>query len=99
MATEIYKLFECSGTARVDFLVNADTKEIFANEINPLPGTLYHHLWRASGVSLHGLLTELLDFADARYRAKEDITMTFDSEILSQAASSKMKLKSESDQH
>ena len=92
MATEIYKLFECSGTARVDFLVNKNTGEIFANEINPLPGTLYHHLWRASGVSLNELLTELLDLADARYRARGEVSMTFDSEILTMATSSKAKL-------
>ena len=58
-AIKVYKALGCSGIARVDFLYNKQTKEFFANEVNPLPGTLYHHLWKASGLELHELLKEL----------------------------------------
>lgn len=92
MAAEIYKLFECSGTARVDFLVNTDTGEIFANEINTLPGTLYHHLWKASGVSLNDLLEHLLDFAEERHERRKKLTTTFASNVLAAAGGSKGKL-------
>lgn len=93
MAVEVYKLFECSGIARVDFLVNARTKEVFANEINTMPGTLYHHLWKASGVSLNELLEVLIDFAEERHKKRSDLTTTFASNVLSQADASRMKLK------
>jgi D-alanine-D-alanine ligase len=39
-AIQVYKILECSGIARVDFLVNRSTNKFFANEVNPLPGTL-----------------------------------------------------------
>jgi len=93
MATRIYKLFECSGTARIDFLVNTETKEIFANEMNTLPGTLYHHLWKASGVSLNDLLQELLDLAIERHEARKKLTTTFSSNVLAAAGSTKTKLQ------
>lgn len=94
MAVTIYKLFECSGTSRIDFLVNTKTKEVFANEVNTMPGTLYHHLWRASGVSLNELLEELLDLSMERYRARGKLTTTFSSNVLAQAGSgSKTKLQ------
>ena len=49
-ALRIYRLFGCSGTTRVDFLYHKETKQWFANELNTLPGTLYHHLWKESGI-------------------------------------------------
>ncbi len=93
VAVRIYKILGCSGTARVDFLYNKETAQFFANEVNTLPGTLYHHLWKASGVSFSELLTELIRLAQERYARKHKLTYTFDSDILSQANSSKTKLQ------
>lgn len=93
MAVDIFKLFDCSGIARVDFLYNKTYKKYYANEINPLPGTIYHHLWKKSGIELVDLLRMLLDFAKEKHERKNKLTYTFDSPILQQSNSSKMKLK------
>ncbi|MBI2010930.1 MAG: D-alanine--D-alanine ligase [Candidatus Colwellbacteria bacterium] len=92
MAVQIFKLFGCSGIARVDFLYNKKTKAIYANEINTLPGTLYHHLWRQSGVSFNELLTRLIELAEEKHQSKKEIIYTFESDILKQAGASKLKL-------
>lgn len=92
-ALTAYKLVGCSGIARVDFLYDKQTKKFYANEINTLPGTIYHHLWKASGVELPELLTRLVRFAEEKYEEKEKITHVFQSDILKHAGSSKMKLK------
>lgn len=92
-ATKVYKIFGCSGTARVDFLYSKTLKKFFVNEINPLPGTLYHHLWQKSGVELKDLLSQLVDLAKEKHEKKEKLTHTFDSAILNQASKDKMKLK------
>ncbi len=93
MAVEIYKLIGCSGLARVDFLYSKTFKKYYANEINTLPGTLYHHLWKKSGIELPELLIKLVDLAKAKHEKKQKITYTFESAILSKANSGKMKLK------
>jgi len=90
MAVKIFKLFNCSGTARVDFLYNKQTKKIYANEINTLPGTLYHHLWKKSGIEFDTLLQELIKLAQEKYKAKKNLTYSFDSAILKQANSMKL---------
>lgn len=90
VAIRIYNLIGCSGTARVDFLYNKNTKEYFANEINPLPGTLYHHLWKASGVEIGEVLQRLVALALERHQAKQKITYTFDSSVLKQAGAMKL---------
>ncbi len=93
MAIDIYKIFNCSGTARVDFLYSKTYKKFYANEINPLPGTLYHHLWKKSGIELKDLLTKLIEYANERQDKKNKVTYTFDSDILKQSNKDKMKLK------
>lgn len=89
MAAEIYKLFECTGTARVDFLYDTNKEKIYANEINPLPGTLYHHLWKESGVKFRDVLETLLLLARRRHAKRRQIDYAFDTPILEQANSQK----------
>jgi len=89
MSKSIYDRFGCSGIARIDFLYNDETKKVYANEINTLPGTLYHHLWKESGINLSSLLEKLL--LGAKEKSKEDarITSSFSSSILEDVSGSK----------
>ena len=95
-AKKVFSLFECSGIARVDFLYDKDTRTVYVNEVNPLPGTLYHHLFKKSGIELPEVLTTLLETAVERARQKERHVVTFDSDILKHADwSAKLGRKSE----
>ena len=89
LACQVFAKLECSGIARVDFLYNTATKKIFVNEVNTMPGTLYHHLWERSGIPLPMLLTRLITLAEERHREKNILTSTFNSTILDQADWSK----------
>ena len=89
-AKQVYKALGCSGIARVDFLYNKQTKQFFANEVNPLPGTLYHHLWKASGLELGDLLKELIKLAEEKYKQKREITFTFESSVLTNLGKGKL---------
>ena len=90
-AKKVYKALGCSGIARVDFLYNKDSKKFFANEVNPLPGTLYHHLWKASGMELDELLKNLIKFAEEKYEQRKQINFTFESSVLKNLGGGKMK--------
>lgn len=89
LAKEIFLKFECSGIARVDFLYDKESKKLYANEINPLPGTLYHHLWEKSGVPLPELVKKLVACAIEKNKKKKSFTSTFASTILAHADWSK----------
>jgi D-alanine-D-alanine ligase len=89
-AKKVYKALGCFGIARVDFLYNKQTKEFFANEVNPLPGTLYHHLWKASGLELDELLKELIRLAEEKSEQKKEITFTFESSVLTNLGKGKL---------
>lgn len=90
-AKEVYKALGCKGIARVDFLYNKKTKQFFANEVNPLPGTLYHHLWKESGIELSELLQKLIGYAQDLHTEKEAISRTFTSSVLTNLGGGKLK--------
>ena len=90
-AKQVYKALGCSGIARVDFLFDKQLKKFFANEVNPLPGTLYHHLWKASGIEFGQLLQKLITFAEENNKQKKEINSTFESSVLTSLGSAKLK--------
>lgn len=78
MAIAAFKACDCSGLARVDFLMEpGKTGRIYLNEINTLPGftaiSMYPKLWAASGVPYPELIDRLITFALER-RAEKDRT-------------------------
>ncbi|MFA6514508.1 MAG: D-alanine--D-alanine ligase family protein [Patescibacteria group bacterium] len=90
VSLKVYGALGCSGIARFDFLYNKVTKQYFANEINPLPGTLYHHLWEKSGVMIDELVRGLIEDALIRQAEKDASTHSFASEVLGQLKSLKL---------
>ena len=74
MALEAFHVLEASGFARVDFLLDRNSNELYVNEVNSLPGfteiSMYPRLWQASGVSYTKLLSKLIDCAMARHRQR-----------------------------
>jgi len=63
IALAAYKIANCTGLARVDFLLDKKQR-VFLNEINTLPGftpiSMYSKLWAASGLSYSRLITKLI---------------------------------------
>ena len=82
----VYRALDLGGVARVDFLVDADTKEVYVNEVNTLPGSLYHHNWKKAGVSNMELVTGLVRRADAQ----KSTQFTFESDILQKVGGPKV---------
>ncbi len=84
LAIKTYKAIGCSGIARVDLLIDSKTKKVYFNEINPMPGSLYAHNWKKSGLSNLKLAENLIDLALERFKAKQKLTTTFKTTYLKQ---------------
>jgi len=80
----VYRALGCTGIARVDMLVDAKTGDVFFNEVNPLPGSLYAHNWRAKGISGHQLVNDLIRLAVERHAARARLQTTFSTNFLKQ---------------
>lgn len=83
-ALSVYKTIGCSGICRVDLLIDSKTKQIYFNELNPLPGSLYAHNWQRAGVSPIALVTKLIDYAQERFEARRKLESTFSTSFLKQ---------------
>lgn len=81
----LFKKMEASGTMRVDFLLNKETGELFTNEVNTLPGTLYHHLWKKSGVEINTVLEMILKNGMRRWKEGQEIHSDFVTNVLTNA--------------
>ena len=75
MAIGAFRAVDCAGLARVDFLMDPQTKKIYVNEINTMPGftaiSMYPKLWAASGLSYPELIDRLIQLALERQEDKK----------------------------
>jgi D-alanine-D-alanine ligase len=77
LAIKAFKATDSSGMARVDFLLDSKTGDLYLNEINTIPGftsiSMYPKLWEASGLPYAKLIEALINFAIER-KAERDKT-------------------------
>src|SRR6202790_2077860 len=79
LAVRAFKAVDCSGLARVDFLMDPGsrnkTRKIYLNEINTMPGftaiSMYPKLWAASGLAYTELISRLIELGLARHADKK----------------------------
>lgn len=66
-AIEAYKIMGCEGLARIDFLIDKKTEEVFLNEINTFPGftpiSMYPKLMNYIRINFPDLLDNLINLA------------------------------------
>lgn len=91
IARKVWRVLGASGIARVDFLIDKTTGTVYVNEVNTLPGSLYHHNWRKSGIPSMELVLRLVELAEERFASQKDIVFTFRSNILKKIGGAKMK--------
>lgn len=85
-ACRTFKAIGANGVARIDFLMDNKSKEIFVNEINTIPGSLAFYLWEASGIKYPELLDRLISLAFKRQRERESLAFEINTNILAQTA-------------
>lgn len=70
LAIQTYLAIDCAGMARVDFLVDKNTLDVYINEVNTIPGftsiSMYPKLWEASGLGYAQLIDRLIELAIER---------------------------------
>ena len=82
LAVKAFKCLGCGGVSRIDFMMDTKTGNIWLNEINTIPGSLSFYLWEPIGVKYTELLDRMISLALKRERENENITYTFDSNVL-----------------
>jgi len=84
LAVRIFQGLECSGVARIDFLLHGETGDVYFNEINTIPGSFSFYLWEPSGVPFDELLHRMIELAMERHREKNGRVRSYDVNLLSE---------------
>ena len=76
LAVAAFQAVDCSGLARVDFLMEPRTGKMYVNEINTMPGftsiSMYPKLWAATGISYPELIDRLIQLGLERHAEKKE---------------------------
>lgn len=80
----VYRALGCQGIARVDMLIDEKEQTVYFNEVNPLPGSLYSHNFRAAGISNVELVEELVRLAEERWQHEASRNTVFQTNYLQQ---------------
>lgn len=89
LAGETFRVLSCHGVSRVDVMIDADTDEVYVNEINTIPGSLSFYLWEAAGLPFDKLMDWLVRLAIKRKREQERKTFSFDQNIFAMGGGTK----------
>lgn len=82
LARSAFLAIDAAGMSRVDLLLDDETKTLYVNEINTIPGSLAFYLWEASGLGFSDLLDEMVSLALKRSREQGALTHSFDVNLL-----------------
>ena len=83
VSLKVFKALNANGCVCIDFMIDRDTDKIYVNEINTIPGSLAFYLWNEEGIDFSKECDILIENALKRYRIKEKMTFSFDTNILS----------------
>ena len=91
LAVRVFQLFECAGVARIDFMLDEATDQVYFNEINTIPGSFSFYLWEPSGVPFQELTHRMIEVAQVRHRRKNGRIRSYDVNLLSERSLSGLK--------
>ena len=76
-ACAAYKVLDATGLSRVDFFIDKDTKAVYLNEINTMPGftsiSMFPKMCDAAGLKFNELVELLVNEAIERYNSKHSL--------------------------
>jgi D-alanine-D-alanine ligase len=77
LAVRAYRAVDVAGMARVDFLLDTESGQIYLNELNTIPGftkiSMYPKLWEASGIPYRELVGRLIRLAIERHETERGL--------------------------
>ena len=79
LACKVYKIFNCFGVVRIDFILDKKNQKLYVNELNNIPGSLAFYLFK--DLKFKDLINCLIEEGKLR-RAREQFVSAYDSEAL-----------------
>ena len=82
MSRQIFRMLDCKGVVRIDYMFDRKDEKIYITEINTIPGSLAFYLWENAGLSYQELIDRLVENAEKAYDDKNAANYAYTSKIL-----------------
>jgi D-alanine-D-alanine ligase len=86
LSRRIFRMMDCKGVVRIDYMFDRVGGEIYITEINTIPGSLAFYLWENAGVPYRQLIDKLVACAEKAHEDRNAANYAFSSDILKGAA-------------
>ena len=83
LSKDIFRMMDCKGVVRIDYMFDRASEQIFITEINTIPGSLAFYLWENAGVKYTELIDRMVRHAQRAHEDKNMHNYAFTSNILS----------------
>ena len=83
LSRKIFRMMDCKGVVRIDFMYDRDSENLYITEINTIPGSMAFYLWENAGVSYSSLIDRMIEYAEKAHRDKNNANYAYSSDILS----------------
>ena len=82
MSCEIFRMMDCKGVVRIDYMYDKASDKVYITEINTIPGSLAFYLWEAKGLKYSALIDRMVQYAIKAHEDRNDRNYAFTSDIL-----------------
>ena len=82
MSCAIFRMLDCKGVVRIDYMFDQASGETYITEINTIPGSMAFYLWEAAGMKYARLIDRLVEYAMQAHRDRNERNYAYSSNIL-----------------
>ena len=82
MSKKIFRLLDCKGVVRIDYMFDRESGKTYITEINTIPGSLAYYLWENAGMDYSTLIDRMIYFAEKANADKNQANYAYSSDIL-----------------
>ena len=82
MSVDIFRMLDCKGVVRIDYMFDRISEKIYITEINTIPGSLAFYLWENAGITYRNLINRMIAYAEKAHSDKNQSNYAYSSDIL-----------------
>ena len=82
MSKKIFRLMDCKGVVRIDYMFDRLSEKLFITEINTIPGSLAFYIWEKDGISYRELIDRMIACAEKAHDDRNKTNYAYTSDIL-----------------
>jgi len=82
MSKDIFRMLDCKGVVRIDYMKEIESDQFFITEINTIPGSLAFYLWEHDGIAFTDLADKMIEYAFRAFEDKHNHNYSYKTDVI-----------------